>query len=60
MIWLPEDVQNFAPQMAACILTLPDGFGRITALNVRNGKVVASTESGVSMIVHKEKTAECS
>jgi hypothetical protein len=33
------------------VCTLPDPLGRVTKLSVRNGRVVAETESGTPFIV---------
>jgi hypothetical protein len=37
------------------VLTLPRELGAVTKLEVRNGKLLASTESGIKMIVHKPR-----
>lgn len=55
MIWQRHDIEDWAPQTAACVMALPKELGRVTALNIRHGKVVASTESGIAMIVHKPR-----
>jgi hypothetical protein len=56
MNWTPRsDIDRFSHKGAALVCNVPAPLGRVTALTVRNGKLVAKTESGISMIVHKPR-----
>ena len=37
------------------VCTLPRELGKVTKLEIKSGKLVCRTESGISMIVHKPR-----
>ena len=49
----PENIADWATPLpdAVCVCKLPNELGRITKLSVKNGKVLAETESGIPFIV---------
>lgn len=49
------DFTRWEPQNPEYVLALPSALGEVTSLNIRHGKLVATTESGISMIVHKPR-----
>lgn len=48
---LATEPLSWAPSGATYVCDVPPNLGCVTALRVQEGKVVASTESGIEMIV---------